>query len=51
MIVAMQIEDVLHEAGCDVLGPVVTLESALALAERISPDAAILDVNLSGEHI
>jgi CheY-like chemotaxis protein len=47
-IVAMEIEDVLREAGCEVLGPVVSLQSALALLEQTMPDIAILDVNLEG---
>lgn len=49
MIVAMEIEEVLHEAGCVVVGPVGTLQSALLLAREAGLDAAVLDVNLDGE--
>jgi CheY-like chemotaxis protein len=51
MIVAMQIEDMLHAAGCEVVGPVGTLQAALALAHEEALDAAVLDVNLDGEKV
>lgn len=48
--VAMIIEDTLSDLGCEVVGPMSSLERALAAAqtaERI--DGAFLDVNLRGE--
>lgn len=48
--VAMIIEDTLTDLGCEVVGPMSSLERALAAAqtaERI--DGAFLDVNLRGE--
>jgi CheY-like chemotaxis protein len=51
MIVAMQIEDTLHAAGCEVVGPVGTLQAAIALARKEALDAAVLDVNLDGENV
>ncbi len=48
MIVAIELEDMLQEAGCEVIGPATTLESAMDLANRTTPDAAVLDVNLDG---
>ena len=51
MIVAMQIEDMLHAAGCEVVGPVGTLEAAIALAHAEVLDVAVLDVNLDGEKV
>jgi CheY-like chemotaxis protein len=51
MIVAMQIEHMLHAAGCEVVGPVGTLQAAIALAHAEALDLAILDVNLDGEKV
>lgn len=51
MIVAMQIEDILQAAGCKVVGPVGTLEAAIAMARDEPLDAAVLDVNLDGDKV
>jgi len=51
MIVAMDIEAVVNELGCTVVGPVGTLDAAVRLAVREPLDAAILDVNLDGEMV
>ena len=51
MIVAMQIEDMLRAAGCEVVGPVGTLQAAIALAHEEALDAAVLDINLDGEKV
>lgn len=51
MIVAMQIEDMLHAAGCEVVGPVGTLQAAITLAHAEALDAAVLDINLDGEKV
>jgi CheY-like chemotaxis protein len=48
MLVAMSIEDALAEAGCEVVGPVGTVDGALALLEDSRLDAAVLDMNLNG---
>ena len=48
MLVAMELETVVAEQGCAVIGPAPTVERALALLDRERPDAAILDVNLAG---
>lgn len=48
--VAMIIEDTLNDLGCEIVGPMPSIEKALAAAqttERI--DGAFLDVNLRGE--
>jgi DNA-binding response OmpR family regulator len=47
-LVAMLVEDALLDAGFDVLGPAGTVEEALALLERETPDAVVLDLNLAG---
>ena len=51
MIVAMQIEDMLQAAGCKVVGPVGTLQAAVAMAREEPLDAAVLDVNLDGDKV
>ena len=51
MVIAMEIEDVLLELGCVVVGPVGRLEAAVRLAREEALDAAILDVNLGGEKV
>lgn len=51
MIVAMQIEDMLQAAGCQVVGPVGTLQAAIAMAREEPLDAAVLDINLDGDKV
>jgi CheY-like chemotaxis protein len=48
MLVAMELETLLVEQGCAVVGPAPTADRALALLDEGLPDAAILDVNLNG---
>lgn len=50
-LVAMLIEDMLGDFGCQVLGPAGSIRQALDAIERDPPDAAILDVNLGGEPV
>jgi CheY-like chemotaxis protein len=45
-VVSLMIIDLLAEAGCEVIGPAATTESALALIEQEGIDCAILDVKL-----
>jgi DNA-binding LytR/AlgR family response regulator len=47
-LLALELEAVLQRRGCVVLGPVATVEAALAVVDRRSPDGAVLDVNLRG---
>src|SRR5690606_28362401 len=51
VIIAMEIEDILREIGCVVVGPVGTVESAARLAREGALDAAVLDVSVDGEKI
>lgn len=51
MIVAMQIEDMLLATGCEIVGPVGTLQAAIALAHEKALDLAVLDINLDGEQV
>jgi CheY-like chemotaxis protein len=48
-LVASLIQDVLESAGCTVHGPVARLPEAIEVAEKTACDAAVLDVNLSGQ--
>jgi CheY-like chemotaxis protein len=50
-LVAMDIELMLRELGCEVLGPVADLASALQAVQEETPDLALLDVNIAGEPV
>ena len=50
-LVAMDIELMLRELGCEVLGPLAELESALRAAGEETLDVALLDVNIAGEPV
>lgn len=45
-IVALDLEQVLHDLGCVVLGPLATMADALALLQAERPDLALLDIGL-----
>ena len=49
MLLAMDIEALLKEQGCEVLEPACSVKRALAVIEAGQPDAASLDMNLNGE--
>jgi CheY-like chemotaxis protein len=49
LLLAMDYEGILADAGCTVLGPVARQSGALSLLEHERPDAAVLDLNLAGE--
>ncbi|MFI4973603.1 MAG: response regulator [Caulobacterales bacterium] len=52
MMIAMMIEDMLADLGCDVVGPAHGVETALKLARAERDiDAAVLDVNLGGQPV
>src|SRR6516165_7415276 len=50
-LVAILIEEILESAGCVVMGPIPRLPEALDAAHHDDCDAAVLDVNLTGERI
>jgi two-component SAPR family response regulator len=50
-LIAFEIESVLEALGCEVVGPVSALETALHLARESMLDAAILDVTVRGGKI
>lgn len=47
-IVAMMATEMIEALGATVVGPAMTLASALSLAETAEIDAAVLDINLNG---
>lgn len=49
--IAMMIEEMLEELGCEVVASVARLVTALEIASSAEVDLAILDVNLAGELI
>jgi CheY-like chemotaxis protein len=50
-LVAMALEDLLTDIGCEVVGPAFTLPDAVQLASESAIQGAILDVNLAGEKV
>ncbi len=48
-LVAIEIEQALRSAGCEVLGPASRVPEALELLKAFCPHAALLDVNVAGE--
>jgi chemotaxis family two-component system sensor kinase Cph1 len=48
MIVAMEMSEVLRGAGCEVIGPVNTVDAALQSTRDDALDAVVLDVSLNG---
>lgn len=51
-LVALNLEDMLADLGCRVVGPVMRLSRAIEFFEEAPlPDIAVLDVNLAGEPV
>ena len=50
-LVAMDIEAMLRDLACEVVGPIGNLASALQAAREETLDAALLDANLGGEPV
>lgn len=48
MLIALEIEEVLKDLGCEVVGPTGKLDAALELADTETIDGAILDVTIRG---
>lgn len=49
LLVALDIESILSEAGLDVIGPASSAAEALELIAGHTPDAALIDANLGGQ--
>lgn len=50
-LVAVQVEELLEEAGCVVVGPFARVPAAVSAARAEDIDAALLDVNVAGEKV
>jgi CheY-like chemotaxis protein len=48
-LVALQLEDMLADLGCAIIGPASRVGQALDLLGRQTVDAAVLDLNVGGE--
>jgi CheY-like chemotaxis protein len=51
LLVAMDIEATLRDLGCEVVGPVATVDEVERVAGSAELDGAVLDVNLRGEQV
>jgi CheY-like chemotaxis protein len=49
--IAMLIEDMLIDLGCEVIGPMSNIDKALRAASTNALDGALLDVNLRGQPV
>ena len=50
-LILMEIEGMLHDIGCEVVGPVATVDAALAAIHGNELDGALIDMSLHGERI
>ncbi len=50
-LIALELERMLLDFGCDVAGPIATVEGVLENAEHGGFDGALLDVNLRGRQV
>ncbi|MGK9055700.1 response regulator [Neorhizobium petrolearium] len=48
-LVALMIEDMLQDLGCEIIASISRLADARAIAAKADIDLAVLDVNLAGE--
>jgi len=51
MLILLDIEAMLDEAGCEIVGPVASVDAALATIRRSDLDGALLDMSLHGKRI
>lgn len=50
-LILMDLQAMLGDLGCEVVGPVATVDAALAVTRQNELDGALLDINLHGERI
>lgn len=50
-LIAMDVEAMLEQNGHNVIGPATSVPAALCLLETLTPDVAVLDVNLRGQPV
>lgn len=51
MLILLDIETMLDEAGCEIIGPVASVDAALAMIRLNDLDGALLDMSLHGKRI
>lgn len=51
LLLALELSDMVEDAGCAVLGPAPTVEEALSVLAGARPAAALLDENLDGASV
>jgi CheY-like chemotaxis protein len=49
--IALDLESVLQDLGCEVIGPVADVEDLVQQCEAHQPDGALLDINLRGKQV
>jgi DNA-binding NtrC family response regulator len=50
-LIGLELEQILQDFGCEVIGPFASIDEVLENAQRGSVDGALLDVNLRGRQI
>ena len=50
-LIALELEGILEDFGCEVIGPVSSVDETLEIAQLGGLDGALLDVNLRGRRI
>ena len=50
-LIALELERILEEFGCEIVGPLASVDEVLENAQRGNFDGALLDVNLRGRQI
>ena len=50
-LIALELERMLHDFGCDVVGPLASVDEVLESVQRGGFDGALIDVNLRGRQI
>lgn len=50
-LIAMLLEDILEDLGCNLVGSALTLSQGLEQADTVDAEVAILDINLGGDPI
>ncbi len=49
--IALDLESLLHDLGCEIIGPVANVEDLVQQFETHHPDGALLDINLRGKQV
>ena len=49
--IALDLESVLQDLGCEIIGPVANVEDLVQQFEAHRPDGALLDINLRGKQV